>query len=85
MAKIHLTASLPETQHPPSLGAVLNVNPFKRRTKHDGNGELAAEERLTWRMGPSSVSGATPDMNCISAIAIVMMISLAGGVRPERH
>ena len=42
-------------------------------------------ERLTWRIGPSSVSDATLDMNCISAIAIMMMITLAGGVRPERR
>jgi hypothetical protein len=36
-------------------------------------------------MGPSSVSGATLDMKCISAIAIMKMITLAGGVRPERR
>jgi hypothetical protein len=42
-------------------------------------------QRLTWRMGPFSVSGATLGMNRISAIAIIMMITLAGGVRPERR
>jgi hypothetical protein len=47
--------------------------------------ELLAGERLTWRMGPSSVSATTLDMNRISAIAIMMMITLAGGVRPERR
>jgi hypothetical protein len=47
--------------------------------------ELLAGERLTWRMGPSSVSATALDMNRISAIAIMMMITLAGGVRPERR
>jgi hypothetical protein len=31
------------------------------------------------------VSAITLNMNRISAIAIVMMITLAGGVRPERR
>jgi hypothetical protein len=65
--------------------AAARRQPAYARTRYHANGELPAEEPLTWRIGPSSVSPTTLDMNRISAIAIVMMITLAGGVRPERR
>lgn len=68
-----------QTRYIELLAAQFGRFGFSRSDRSGENQTVDLEDATIYR------DGATLDMNCISATAIMMMITLAGGVRSERR